>query len=355
MNQDHYLPKMPSVGTAWLFFVMSVITGTLSGILGNVILFDMVAAIMTSVALLSIRRPTIGRMTVYALGCAAISALTAIGVRLILFGQFSPAALTAMGYALCALTVSICVFRLKGRSMTVLLSALVLLLTSVVSILCLIYEYYGEISLSVFAKIEEQFRTTLIEYIQNYVNLSSVGKAEPILSTAEIQASVQELIQTYKLMLPAICFDLALLAAFIVTGIFRRILLGYYFGRRNLSGWLVTVSRTTGIVFLVALAMYMILSVMALFSDANWILVLFAAVVNILLLTLPGCLCIGIRNTILQFKQRPGQSVINLLLLVVIGCCNPLFLLYYLGFIGAFYTVFLPRIQKMRGQGPRLF
>ncbi|MGM9637526.1 MAG: hypothetical protein ACI3YK_06045 [Eubacteriales bacterium] len=352
MNQDQYLPKMPSEKTARMFFILSVITGALSGILGNVILLDMVAATMTSVALLSIRRPTIGRMTAYALGCAVLSALIAVGTHLLLYRQFFPAALTAMGYALCALIIAICVFRLKSRSLTVLLSALVFLLTAAVSFLGLIYDYYGEISFSVLAKMEEQIRTTLIEYVQNYVNLSSAGQSEPILSSADIQASVQELIQSYKLMLPAICFDLTLLASYIVTGIFRRILLGYYFGRRNLSGWLVTISRSTGIVYLCALGLYMILSVLSLFSSGNWTLILTAAVVNILLLTMPGCLCIGLRNIISQLKLRPGQSLINLLLLVVIGCCNPVFLLFYLGFIGAFYTVFLPKIQKMRGSGP---
>ncbi|MGM9679916.1 MAG: hypothetical protein ACI3XR_00270, partial [Eubacteriales bacterium] len=56
-------------------------------------------------------------------------------------------------------------------------------------------------------------------------------------------------------------------------------------------------------------------------------------------------------NTVLQLKLHLRQSMINLILLLVIGCCNPSFLLYYLGFVGAFYTVFLPKIRKMRGQG----
>lgn len=351
MNPNQNLPKMPSIGTARLFFALSIITGAISGILGDVIFLDMVAAIMTSVALLSIRRPTVGRMIACALGCAALSALIAVGTHLILFKVFFPAALTAMGYAICALIIAICVFRLKSRSLTVLLAAIVLLLTSVVSVLGLIYHYYGSLSLSVFAQLEEDILNTLIAYFQRYVDLASVGQSKPLLSSAEIQDLANEIIRNYKLMLPGILFDLTLLASFIVTGIFRRILLGYYFGRRNLSGWLVTISRTTGIVYLSALGMYMVVSVLTLFSSGNWSLILTAALANLLLFTLPGCLCIGVRNTILQIKQSPRQSMINLFLLLVIGCCNMTFLLYYLGFVGAFYTVFLPKIQKMRGQG----
>ncbi|MGM9680435.1 MAG: hypothetical protein ACI3XR_02910, partial [Eubacteriales bacterium] len=283
MYQEPNLPKMPSVGTARLFFAMSVITGAISGMLGDVILFDMIAAVMTSVALLSIRRPTVGRMIGYAVGCAALSALIAVGTRLILFKEFAPIALTAMGYAICALVIALCVFRLKSRSLTVLLAALVLLLTFVSSVLCLIYNYYGGLSLSVFAQLEEDILNTMVSYFQHYVDLASVGQSNPLLSSADILDLSNEIILNYKLMLPGILFDITLLASFIVTGIFRRILLGYYFGRRNLSGWLVTISRTTGIVYLSALGLYMILSVISLFSSGNWSLILSAAVVNILL------------------------------------------------------------------------
>lgn len=347
MNQINSLPKMPSRSTSNIFLVMSVIIGAMSGALGSVVLFDFVAAILTSVALLSIKRPTAARITFFALAAGLISTVLAVVCRCFLVRGFDPIALTAAAYALISLAIALCVLKLRGRSFTVMLSGIIMFAFWVIALLCVIYMQYGRLDLSVFADIENKLRVFLVENLETYMSMLSQNGATVPFSSVEIEETVNSTLQSYKLLLPAVMFDLAMLVTFVITGIFRRIMLGYYFGRRNLSDWLVKVSRTTAGVYLISLAAYMIISLFAVFTDASWVTITTAALDNIILLTLPGCLCIGLREVATSFKQRRPQFIFSIVMLIMIGCCNPLFLLFYVGFTGAFQIIFASRIIRI--------
>lgn len=353
MNQDQSLPKMPSVGTAYLFIALATLLGALSGAFGSFVLFDMLAAALLSVALLSIKRPTIARMLGFAFGSALLSTAAAVGIGFLLYRRFVPAAMTAVSYAVCGAVIAVCVFKLRSRSLTVLLSGIVIFLTALAAFLCMIYENYNGIGIAAFKEFASVVKTAFRESLESYIRLLPSSTVTAEFTPAEIERLVTESLRNYVLLLPAAVFDLSMLAAFIITGIFRRILIGFYFGRRNLSNWFVTLSKPTGTVYLITIGGYMVLSVVMLFSESNVVTILSAALTNILILTLPACLCVGLRAQFLQLRRAPAQMLISLTLLFVIGCCNPTFLLFYFGFVGAFNTVLLPRIQDRMNNSNR--
>jgi hypothetical protein len=335
------LRRMPSAGMTYSFLALAVLLGALSGFGQSFFLSILVASVLAAVSFLSLPNLSLQKMVLTAIGCAALSLALAC-TSIFLTNEFRVCLLIAVSYVPCALVVALCVLRMKSRSYTVVFTSGVLVVLLFLYFLGSVYDTYGGISLSVFQSLFEEY----VQYIQKVLSsllesLSLVGTdaEQALFSSVTPEEYATQLAQYMLTLLPGILIAILMAEAYVITGLFRRIMLGFSIGRKKLSDWLVNISGTTATAYLISAALFVFSYFFSSFSDSYFITLLLVASSNLAFITMPGCFWVGGRNLLRALRSKQPQALLSVAFLLMITCCYPIMIFFYLGLSGAFSTL----------------
>lgn len=341
MDSEPLFPKMPSIRTARVFLAIAIFTSILSGTTGGRIFCDMIAAVTGSIALLSLPRPSIGKIIRNALLLAIVCLISAGAAGYIVTGKLLYSSIGALTPALCMIVICLSIYKLRPRGFTVTLTTLILIFMLVLTVLANRYDSTGSLSIASLKEMLTEFESTLREMMR-------LQTGEDTLLMID-DATWDRMIRIVEYLFPFVLYELYFLCAYVITGLIRRILLGYALGRRSLTGWLIVPSRISCVLYLVAMP-FCIFTLGPLLTDGSSAMgagsIVCLCSLAVLLLTLPACFAIGVRRTIFLFRTRRRFGLTGILCALLIGMIVPFFLFFYFGFAGAYHTIFDPIIAK---------
>lgn len=337
---------MPSKTAAFVLLAVSVLSGAASGVIGNGPITALIAIITAMIALISLPGTNIKKMVIVSLICAVSSVALSAGISFIISNQFDIQTVFSGGYALIALAITVSVYKLKSRLFTETVGAILICLLYAGIIAVTVYGYYGRLDLSVLKELENEFRNQITEVIST-LDVSG-SEISAVLGKDEIAAYADMVIVYMKLLSPSILYISASIAVHIALGIFRLVLMGYARGRRRMTDWLLNPTKSVAWSFNVSALAVTLLETISLFSESSIITALIFGFGNIALLTLPSCCSFGFRRVWLMIKQRQPQAIMLIAMIVMVACCNPIFVPFFLAISGANgYLI------KLRNEGQR--
>lgn len=347
MDSDSYFPKMPSPRTAYVFLIVTFFLGILSGAAGGILLCDLIAVATGTVALLSMPRPSVGRTVRNALLLAAATLAGSLVAVLAVTGKLRFYCVAALTPALSSLAAALCIYKLRGRTRTVTLVTLIMLTLLALSTLGGYLDAAGSLSVGLFKDVVAEFEGNLRELFNQALALQSAD-GQTVFELDD--ATLTTLIRIVEYLFPFFLYLLYFIAAYVATGLVRRILLGFTLGQRSLRGWLLIPSKISCVFYLLA-SLVCIFTMGALLTDpasglkASGIVCLVSFA--ILLLTLIPCLAIGVRRTLFLFRTRRRFGLLGILLAAFACLILPFFIFFYFGFVGAYHAIFDPVLAKM--------
>ncbi len=334
-TNENNMPKIPSQTVSYIFLIIAMAIGALSGIVGANLIFNIIAITLASVSFLSLSRASIKRILVMAAASLLVSTAISASVCLIISGKFVFSSLSSAIYAPVALTVALSVYKLKTRLFTETISTVILFLLYIALLAAVILDLYGKIDLSVFNQLESDIKNYLSEVI-SAVNQSYIeAGATQLIGESESENFISNILIYFKLFLPSIFFLMSMVTVHISTGIFRRILLGFYFGKIHLSDWYLYPSVTSASVYLISIVAVTVFETVGMFSESSIITAFVFGFGNLALITLiPSC-SLGFRQVIANIKARRPQTIFSIAILIMVLCCNPALLPIFLAISGS--------------------
>ncbi len=348
MDSESLFPRMPSIRTARVFLALAIFTSILSGTSGGQFFCDMIAAVTGSIALLSLPGPSIGKMIRNALLLGLVCLIGAGAASYYVTKKLLFHSVAALTPAFCMLAISLSIYKLRSRSFTVTLTALIMLIMLVLTVLAGRYDSVGSLSLASIKDLLTSFENSMREMIRSRIGEDTL----PMLD----DTTLDRMIRIVEYLFPFVLYVLYFLCAYVITGLIRRILLGYTLGRRSLTSWLIVPSRISCVLYLIAMP-FCIFTMNELLTDESSAMsvgsIICLSSLAVLLLTLPGCFAIGVRRTIFLIRTRRRFRLTGILLALFIGMIVPFFLFFYFGFAGAYHTIFDPIIvKKLQNMNP---
>lgn len=333
-NQND-LQKIPSKRLSMTLLILSVILGALSPTSGGLLL-TVIAVTLAAIPLLCLSakggRP---RMIAIAASSYALSCAGAAMISFLASGSFSPICLTAGVYAAIALITALCVYSLKSRFFTESMTAIALSIVMISTVALTVLYHYKAQGITELSSIIKQLDTDVEKYL--ITTIEETFKESGIASyDAE---ALDELIKSTwlytKMLLPGIVYLSSHLIMHISCGIFRRIMLGYYYGSRRLVSWLLSPSAVYASLFILFTGVTTVCDLLWSLFDSNELFTLMLISMNFMLIAFLPCLAFGGRWLKESIRSRKPYSLLTLIALILIACVAGSLALTILAILGA--------------------
>ncbi len=251
-----------------------------------------------------------------------ISSLVVISAHIALGASWSDM-LLALAFIPSALVISSCISGGCEKAHTVVANAVIIGLVFFCSALLSHYSAFGEISAQSVAYTVNALRESFLSLYALY-DYTSLGLT---------MSQIVEAFNSVILLTPAIFCAFAVIVSYIEITIARPVILGQGFSSEKLSLWPLKMSRLASFVFLAAFLMM----ALSMSGDSN---VLFVAMINLMIVLLPGFFLIGIRTSLMHFR-RPGFFGMIFGIFIIITCIqNPAMFFILVATMGAFDNLF---------------
>lgn len=333
-NQNN-LQKIPSKKLSSALLILAVILGALSPTSGGVFLTVVAVTVATIPFLCLSAKGGRPRMLAVAGLSYALSCLGAAAISLIADGGISPICLTAGIYAVIAFITAICVYSLKSRLFTESMAAIALSIVVILTVSLSVVNYYKAEGITEFSSMLGQLDTDIEKYL---ITMVEDTFRESEIASYDIE-TINELIRDTwlytKLLLPGIVYLLSHIIIHVSCGIFRRIMLGYYYGNKRLGGWLLSPSPIYAILFLLFTQAVTICDLLGTLLEDNNLVTFTILSMNLLLITILPCLAFGFRWLKSSIKSHRPYSLLILIILILIAFVAGSFALTILAILGA--------------------
>ena len=331
-------------------FLFSLIAGLIYILINNFILLSVIASSLLGVCLLVNRKK-------FKLYFFFIFLYSLVGILFLLFLYFIIRLQIVFGILNIifiisgSVIISESVFRLKSRSFTIITLALLFLLL----ILTKEVIYYKEILLNVFQKPISAVSSSISE------NIISTLKSQDIwnelitrLSTDDnsLRSIISNAVKIVIVLSPALFYNLTLLCSWAGTAAFRVIIMRSELGKKRLRNWLISVSTTSSLIYLVSSLVFILSFIASRIFDFSTLSVIAISFCFIMLISAPGSVYVGSKSLLPRLRRNPGYIIFVILLLLAQCCCNPLIVYMYLAFLG---TVTIIGSYLINKYGPHNF
>lgn len=338
-------PKIPSAKLSKILLIISIALGALSPLSGG-IFFTLAASVLASISFISLsEKGGKARILLISLLSFVLSTALSVGLTILVDDKLTLTSLTACAFAIVSMIVSLCVFSLKSRTFTEAISAAALSIIAIVGIFCLAVDLLNSADtpdiiggadiptalLYLKNMISETFETVM----SSFETIGESGESVKIFTEQEIDELVDMMFTYLKLLFPGLLYLFSFVFVHISCGLFRRIMLGYYFGRKHLSDWLLMPSVACAVIFLISSVAVMVCESFLTFSDSNLLTAVVFGMGNVSFITALPCIALGWRYHFLSLKLRRPQAILISAVLIMALCCNPVFLPIFLSIYGA--------------------
>lgn len=324
--------KMPSMRTVRIFLAASTVLALLSGLMPSSLVFPMLALCFSSVALLSIPKMTYPRILLL------LAAMTAIAVAAVLLLTRDPSAcFAAASFAPAAALLTLTIRKRCSRTCGIILAAIGMGIFYLAGYLLAIYLTYHRFSLALFKELYASLEQTFIATMNNY--LESTASAQMI---AIDEATLVSAFKQVLALLPGIFAVIMFGTVWLSTVLLRHIFRGYLYGEQRFADWKVTMNRPSAWVFCLST----LLLIFSLFEPSG---IMASVLINLLLILLPGFLCVGCSAWRAKLA-RPGRrtpfgAMPIILILVMLGLFfSPILPIYLIALSGATGLI-APRVK----------
>lgn len=333
-NQND-LQKIPPKQLSMTLLILAVILGALSPTSGGLLL-TVIALTLAAIPFLCLSakggRP---RMIVTAVISYALSCAGAAVISFLASGSLSPICLTAGVYAAIALITGLCVYSLKSRFFTESMTAIALSTVVISAVSLAVFYYYKSKGMTELSSIIKQLDTDVEKYL-----ITAIEEAFKESGIASYDAdALNELIKStllyIKMLLPGIVYLSSHIVIHISCGIFRRIMLGYYYGNRRLASWLLSPSPVHASLFILFTGVTTACDLLWSLLEFDELFTFMLLSMNFMLITFLPCLTFGGRWLKESIRSRKPYSMLILIVLILIAFMAGSFALTILALLGA--------------------
>lgn len=333
-NQNE-LQKLPSKKLSRILLILAIILGALSPTSGGMILTVIAVTVVTIPFLCLSAKGGRPRMLAIAGLSYALSCLGAAAISLLANGQLSPICLTGGAYTIIALITALCVYSLKSRLFTESMASIALSIVMILIVSLSAVYYCKAQGITDFSSMIRQLDTDIEKYLLTTIEDAFI---ESGIASYDVE-TLSELIKSTwfytKLLLPGIVYLSSHIIIHISCGIFRRIMLGYYYGNKRLGGWLLSPSPIYAILFLLFIQAVTICDLLGSFIEDKDLATFTILTMNLVLITILPCLAFGFRWLKASIRSRKPYSVLLLITLILIAFVAGYFALTILAILGA--------------------
>ncbi len=337
-NQND-LQKLPSKKLSRILLILAIILGALSPTSGGVILTAVAVTVATIPFLCLSAKGGRARMLAVAGLSYALSCLGAAAISLLASGQLSPICLTSGAYAVIALITALCVYSLKSRLFTESMASIALSIVIILIVSLSAVYYYKTEGIAELSSMIRQLDADIEKYL---ITMIDDAFKEGGIASYDIE-TLDELIKSTwlytKLLLPGIVYLSSHIIIHVSCGIFRRIMLGYYYGNRRLRGWLLSPSPIYAFLFLLFAQMVTICDLLGSLLEDKDLTTFTLLSMNLVLITILPCLAFGFRWLMASIRSRKPYSVLLLIILILIAFVAGYFALTILAILGAIVKI----------------
>lgn len=339
------LPKIPSAKLSKILLIISIALGSLSTLSGGMF-FTLAATVLASISFISLSEKGGKRhILLTSLLSFAISTALSVGLTILIDGKFTLSSLTAGTFAILSMIVALSVFSLKSRAFTEAISAAALSIIAVAGLLCLAVDLLNSadspdiIGGADISTVLLFFKNTIVEVfetvISSFETIGESGENVKLFTEQEISELVDMMFTYLKLLFPGLLYLSSFVFIHISCGLFRRIMLGYYFGRKHLSSWLLTPSIACVIGFLLSASGVSISQTLLMSFDSNILSAIAFGMGNVALITMIPCCAFGWRSLFVSLKLRRPHAIFVSAILIMGLCCSPIILPILLAIYGS--------------------
>lgn len=322
-----------------MLLILAIVLGALSPTSGGVLLTAIAVTVATVPFLCLSAKGGRPRMLAVAGLSYALSCLGAAAISLLADGSVSPTCLSAGAYAVIALITAICVYSLKSRLFTESMASIALSIVMILTVSLSAVYYCKAEGITEFSSMIRQLDTVIEKQL---ITTFEDTFRESGIASYEIEA-LKELIKSTwfytKLLLPSIVYLSSHIIIHISCGIFRRIMLGYYYGSRKLSGWLLSPSPICAILFLLFTQAVTICDLLGSFLEDKDLTSFTILIMNLVLITILPCLAFGFRWLKASIRSHKPSSVLFLIILILIALVAGYFAILILAVLGAIVKI----------------